>query len=187
MDPDAREALEAALRVFGLEAVEGRWMRLACRIGHHPPIAGPDEPARRAGREADVRWLLVAEGVSGWLEGIGPSESGVAGVTRAFRSGALEVFTGAGWYPGAPAGRGPRGDVIRLRTVWERPGSARRFARTVEDALRGAAPALDRVRDWRLRVAAESVEVELLARPAAEVEPIGDDPWGDVEFGRSER
>lgn len=185
MGADARGALESALRVFGLEPVEGRWMRLACRIGN-PPVPAAEKPARRAGRDADVQWALAAEGVSVWLKGIGARASGAGEGVPALRSGDLAVFTGESWYPGASPGSGPEGDVIRLTTVWDRSEAARRFARSVEGALRGAAPALDRVRDWRVRVAAESVEVELLARSAAEVEPIGDDPWGDVEFGRSE-
>jgi hypothetical protein len=132
-----------------------------------------------------VHWELGSEGVSRWLAALHDGDRRPPEAVDSLRSADLSVFTGAGWYAGAPAD-GPQGDVIRVRTLWDGDEGGRRFARTVETALRGTAPALDRVRDWRVRAAGESVEVELLARPAAEVEPIGDDPWGDVEFGRNE-
>jgi hypothetical protein len=97
----------------------------------------------------------------------------------------MALYREVSWYPGAEDGQGPEGDVLRVHTEWGDEDAAGRFARAVERGLRGGATALDRLRDWRLRAGGRRVSVELLAEQPMEVTPLEEDPWEDVEFGRS--
>jgi hypothetical protein len=131
-------------------------------------------------------WKLLPEGLAAWLVAVGEPPGRASELSAGLRSGRILLHRESPWYPGAGTDEGPRGDVLQIRTEWRDGPGGGRFASAVEAALRGDAPALDRLRDWRLRSGGERVSIELLAEEPVEITPLGADPWDDVEFERSE-
>lgn len=183
MEDATAGALERMLAPAGLEAREGRWLRLACRIGR--PSDSPQQRPERDGRPAHLRWVLERRGFDLWMEALGAdARTDPQALARRFEEGELALFRESPWWPGADPDGESFGDIVTVRTEWSDSEAAREFAALSERAIRAADSSLQRVRQWRLRVTGETVEIELLARKPVEVEPIGEDPWSDVEFGK---
>jgi hypothetical protein len=179
---EQRADLLRMLEVLGVSEPRDAGPSIACRMGGASPEPVPG--AARDGRPPDLTWRVDRAGLVAWLEVL--SRPG-AGAPRGepLRAGWMALYREVSWYPGAGDGQGPEGDVLRVHTEWRDRSAAARFARAVERGLRGGAPALDRLRDWRLRAGGHRVSVELLAERPMEVTPLEEDPWEDVEFGRS--